>query len=238
MVKVQQGRVEWEYFPNFQRIYFSSSSGNSYTVKFYLQNITKRRIKLTISNRRGVMLEGFQGVSGIPWRNAILSDSCTADGVPFWAGREESRNDEPVLIWILMSLYLVRGAEQNLAHKIIKKISFWKEQILTRLWKKDPNFFRILFRQKIILWIIRNIFKKKFTILEQKKMSSYLFQNNLKFQKIWTKTLLYDKIWNYRKILFPYVSEHCASFGTKTNIAIYEVAPVLHAVKFFNWCHF
>ena len=56
---MQQGRVKWEYYTNFQRIYFSSTSGNTYTIKFYLQNITKRRIKYkeTVKRGKGLFLE-------------------------------------------------------------------------------------------------------------------------------------------------------------------------------------
>ena len=32
--RIQQGIIKWEYVTNFQRIYFLSSSGNTYTVKF------------------------------------------------------------------------------------------------------------------------------------------------------------------------------------------------------------
>ena len=30
ILKTQQGKIKWEYFPNFQRIYFSFSSGNTW----------------------------------------------------------------------------------------------------------------------------------------------------------------------------------------------------------------
>ena len=39
--KIQQGRIKYEYFPNFQRIYCSSSSENPYTVKFLLTKYHK-----------------------------------------------------------------------------------------------------------------------------------------------------------------------------------------------------
>ena len=35
---IHQGRIKWEYFPNFQRIYSSSSSGNTYNKIFCLLN--------------------------------------------------------------------------------------------------------------------------------------------------------------------------------------------------------
>ena len=43
IVRIQQGIIKWEYFPKFQRLYFSSSSGNTYTVTFLLSDFAVRK---------------------------------------------------------------------------------------------------------------------------------------------------------------------------------------------------